>query len=358
MKKTLLSAAILALSCFISWAQQYSFHGITYHIYEELYQDVHSDIIDINGGRDGVAWFSLRYRTYNGEDRIELEVCLSGKDPYCIPSSDEEPDLKVVANFQDGSSFRFDDSYIDYLGSHHSFTLSFKPGCAGKAFTTLRSKDINWLGCNAKKNLRLAKLAGSSAEIIDNLCHLAEVAGFIPKGLLGKSPHHHFSIDKELYCDNPMYRVGDRITIDGHEGIVFETSKCGTHGKVISVECSDSLKFYTGVHKLFGNHSFTNGKVNSDAIMAVRGWGKSFPALAWCKSLGSNWYLPSSNEIWFGLKVLAKVGIISKDEASGFYNQSTYGSFSLLAGSIDVSGSPDIDGLIYPEFPTYAVATF
>ena len=361
MKKAFLLTVFAEMLCFTAWAQEqeYAFRGIRYYIDEDKYE-VSTGTFDLNGGKDGYAWFTLRYEVSDEGDKVILETDLFTHDTF--EKAYFEPESVVaMLRFKDGSSVKPDDSRfcdddVVYRGYFYTYIMCFDAGRSNKTFTSLRSKDISWLGRRNGERFPLGGFAGSSASVIDNLCHLMEVAGFIPEGLLGKSPHHHFSIDKELNCDNPKYHVGDRMTIDGHEGIICEVSECGTHGRIISVECSDDLKFHTGVHKAFGNYSYNNGKANCAAIMAIRGWEKSFPALAWCKSLGPSWYLPSSTELGRGLYYLKMAELT--DDSNYLFNTSSYGFFDLNEGDIDFSPSNDIDGLIYTAIPTYAVAAF
>ena len=61
-----------------------------------------------------------------------------------------------------------------------------------------------------------------------------------------------------------VYEVGDYYNRDGKEGIVFEVSGKGTHGKIVSVD-----------------QTFTN-------------W---WDATKWCSAKGADWYLPSVEEL-------------------------------------------------------------
>ena len=364
MKKSLLLAAIAALLTVTTWAQRYSFRGVAYYINEDD-GCVSSGRMDLDGGRDGYAWFKLTYQVGNEGDTIEFETGVMSQTYYEFADPDGKRGSQASLRFKDGSVYKpKEDVFCDYMGTDRGnsciFVIYFDAGSAGKQFTTLRSKDLAGVGFGSREQFPLDGLAASSADVIDNLCHVMEWAGLIPEGILGKSPHHHWAIDKELNCTDPKYRIGDRITIDGHEGIIFELSERGTHGKAISVEAApEDLEFCTGQHKAFGNYSFTNGAVNCNAIMAIRGWKKSFPALAWCKSLGTNWYLPSCTELDYGLKRLAEAGILSEDEAWGNFNHCTYGHFSPLDGDIDfVDIDDNSQGLVYSPLPTYAVAAF
>jgi hypothetical protein len=93
------------------------------------------------------------------------------------------------------------------------------------------------------------------------------------------------------------YCVGDYYNDGVKDGIVFEVSEGGMHGKIISMrEPFDgrvwSLKYESG----FGAKSKKSGRKNMDEVMAIPNWQTKFPAFAWCVELGEGWYLPSIEE--------------------------------------------------------------
>lgn len=103
------------------------------------------------------------------------------------------------------------------------------------------------------------------------------------------------------------YKVGDYYPMvsgdisspevaDKIEGIVFEVSEDGQHGKIFSLKEASGLKWSVN-----GGADYTddkeNGQNNLDAIQAIEPDFEGYPAFAWCASLGSSWYIPSSGEL-------------------------------------------------------------
>ena len=92
----------------------------------------------------------------------------------------------------------------------------------------------------------------------------------------------------------PIYAVGDYYNVNGVEGVVFEISDGGRHGKIVSV---DQARLEWGPRGVDAPaDSETNGKANTDAIMALAN-RDSYPAFTWCSGKGSNWYLPVTSEL-------------------------------------------------------------
>lgn len=99
---------------------------------------------------------------------------------------------------------------------------------------------------------------------------------------------------------NGIYRVGDYYNRDSLEGVVFEVSDGGRHGKIISLNQSEKIYWCT-VNEAqrqmsTGALSTDDGIFNTDTIVAYDRDLDRFPAFAWCKSLGDDWYLPSREE--------------------------------------------------------------
>lgn len=96
-----------------------------------------------------------------------------------------------------------------------------------------------------------------------------------------------------------IYKVGDFYSVNGKEGVVFEISDAGLHGKIVSLDqtelqwCTEeqcSLKIAVGASRL------SDGKYNTDMVMS-RADRSQYPAFVWCRSKGPDWYLPSLNEL-------------------------------------------------------------
>ena len=97
------------------------------------------------------------------------------------------------------------------------------------------------------------------------------------------------------------YKVGDYYNENGKEGVVFEVSADGRHGKIVSMNqspeklqwCSDNKE----LKRLIGASSETDGAKNMAVVKAIQGWESMYPAFKWCADLGEGWYLPAMNEL-------------------------------------------------------------
>lgn len=114
------------------------------------------------------------------------------------------------------------------------------------------------------------------------------------------------------------YDVGEIIEIDGHKAIIYEIDESGQHGKAMSV------KAFRGVDEPWCNNAklakrlptlsdINNGISNTNKVLTFANENNAisyFPAFAWCKNLGENWYIPSVSELeafinfWLGNNVV------------------------------------------------------
>ena len=97
------------------------------------------------------------------------------------------------------------------------------------------------------------------------------------------------------------YAVGDYYNDGKKEGVVFEVSADGKHGKIVSMtESASTLQWSsdaTEQKRLVGADSQTDGAVNMAIIKAISGWESKYPAFKWCADLGEGWYLPAKEEL-------------------------------------------------------------
>ena len=98
-----------------------------------------------------------------------------------------------------------------------------------------------------------------------------------------------------------IYKVGDYYNENGKEGVVFEVSADGRHGKIVSMKRSAELLEWSSDRKeqkrLIGANSETNGAYNMAKVKARPDWQSKYPAFKWCADLGEGWYLPSIEEL-------------------------------------------------------------
>ena len=97
------------------------------------------------------------------------------------------------------------------------------------------------------------------------------------------------------------YKVGDFYNENGKEGVVFEVSADGSHGKIVSMKQSAKELQWSSDRKeqkrLIGADSETDGAANMAKVMARPDWQSKYPAFKWCADLGEGWYLPSKEEL-------------------------------------------------------------
>lgn len=125
------------------------------------------------------------------------------------------------------------------------------------------------------------------------------------------------SCEPEYYKPtNPKYEVGDLITIDGVEAVVYFVSFDGEHGKAIAAKSEAALQWSTtGI--LVGANSTTDGKSNQNKVQSrplVSGddWRLIFPSFYATFNTAPHtlpispdtlkvvkWYMPSVDEMKF-----------------------------------------------------------
>ena len=97
------------------------------------------------------------------------------------------------------------------------------------------------------------------------------------------------------------YQVGDYYNDGVREGVVFEVSAGGRHGKIVSMKQSvTTLKWSSDsadYKRLIGANSEADGAANMAKVKAISGWEAKYPAFKWCADLGEGWYLPSIEEL-------------------------------------------------------------
>ena len=90
----------------------------------------------------------------------------------------------------------------------------------------------------------------------------------------------------------PKYEIGDLVTINGVQGVVFQTSPVV---KLVSIK-EGKAKWSTECVTTNATDK-DNGKANMDRIKSISDWQTKYTAFKWCADYGSGWYLPSLNEL-------------------------------------------------------------
>ena len=97
------------------------------------------------------------------------------------------------------------------------------------------------------------------------------------------------------------YKVGDYYNDGKKQGVVFEVSADGKHGKIVSMtQSSEWLEWSSdGAERkrLIGADSRSDGAYNMAKVKTVANWREKYPAFKWCADLGKGWYLPSIMEL-------------------------------------------------------------
>lgn len=128
------------------------------------------------------------------------------------------------------------------------------------------------------------------------------------------------------------YKVGDYYSCKGKQGIVFEVTPDGRHGKIIHLRnvtpgtyqwCTPER--YMG--KPVGATSTTDGEENLRAVRDLIFWEQMFPAMKACMDVGPGWYLPAIDELEKALYKQDKWDIVLKAITANCGDEIAYGSF-------------------------------
>ena len=128
------------------------------------------------------------------------------------------------------------------------------------------------------------------------------------------------------------YKVGDYYDDGKKQGVVFEVSDDGKHGKIVSLNVTTLRWCSKLVSKSIGVTSKSDGQSNTDIVMSRSNY-KSYPAFAWCREQGEDWYLPSQNELLSLYRVKNQINKLLRDRCKEMINANWYWS-STEDGSI------------------------
>ena len=180
------------------------------------------------------------------------------------------------------------DREIELASEDHKPILTFRiTDDAFKGAKKYYLKNINWIDAFPNP----AELFGSVADNVAKLLDM-ELSVSTAKATPAPTP-------QPVSAPIKSYKVGDYYIKGGKEGVVFEVSDDGRHGKIVSLFeaklpwCTDE-KYYRAI--VVGASSTTDGKANTDRVMA-RWDSDEFSAFEWCRSKGKDWYLPAEDEL-------------------------------------------------------------
>lgn len=97
------------------------------------------------------------------------------------------------------------------------------------------------------------------------------------------------------------WTVGDYYDVGGKRGIVFEVDASGQHGKIVALrDAGRPLKWQVRTDTLFVRTIADSCDDGAEALACVKKlneWERTYPAFAYCSSLGGEWYLPTLEEL-------------------------------------------------------------
>ena len=172
------------------------------------------------------------------------------------------------------------DREIELASEDHKPILTFRiTDDAFKGAKKYYLKNINWIDAFPNP----AELFGSVA---DNVAKLLDMELSAPTAKAASTPIK-------------SYKVGDYYNEGGKEGIVFEVSDDGRHGKIVSLDEAEQpwcTQEQYSKNIVVGASSTTDGKANTDRVMAHSD-SEAYPAFVWCRAMGRDWYLPAAEEL-------------------------------------------------------------
>lgn len=161
-------------------------------------------------------------------------------------------------------------------------------------------------GKDVKSESRKSKKEKSAHIIIAIIIAVIVCGGFLYMLISGpEATLSTFSTQTEA-----PYAVGDYYNENGKEGVVYEISDAGYHGKIVHLSsdwakwCSDS-QYSKAI--VVGASSLNDGEKNTQKILS-RADNSQYHAMMWCSHLGLDWYIPAKNEL---VKLLANRNAIN-----------------------------------------------
>ena len=118
------------------------------------------------------------------------------------------------------------------------------------------------------------------------------------------------------------YKIGDIYDVGGKQGVVFEVTPDGKHGKIVSLD-QKQLQWCTLDSQGIGAASKIDGQSNTDIVMSRSDYN-NYSAFAWCREQGEDWYLPSKNELLSLYHVKNQINKVLLDRCKEMINGSCY----------------------------------
>lgn len=93
------------------------------------------------------------------------------------------------------------------------------------------------------------------------------------------------------------YKIGEYYNDGKKEGVVFDVSADGRHGKILSLYESRDVMWASAKNIISGTSDTRDGDKNLQLIKQIDNWKAKFPAFACCADMGNDWYLPAIEEL-------------------------------------------------------------
>jgi hypothetical protein len=122
--------------------------------------------------------------------------------------------------------------------------------------------------------------------------------------------------------ENPKYKVGDLIDVDGIQAVVFYATFDGEHCKAVAVETELQIQWCTVLSDSLGATSLTDGKANQQKVQNLQpsgpeDWRLRYPVFWQCFQVDLpsapinytvvKWYLPAVDEMRLLFNVMDQV---------------------------------------------------
>jgi hypothetical protein len=125
-----------------------------------------------------------------------------------------------------------------------------------------------------------------------------------------------------IFGEIKSYKVGDYYNVNGKQGVVFEVCDNGQHGKIVSLD-QKQLRWRKLDSQSIGATSESDGQSNTDIVMSRSDYN-NYPAFAWCREQGEDWYLPSKNELLSLYHVKNQINKVLRDRCKEMINGICY----------------------------------
>ncbi len=155
------------------------------------------------------------------------------------------------------------------------------------------------------------------------------------------------------------YKVGDFYDDGKKQGVVFDVSDDGKHGKIVSLD-QKQLQWCTLDSQGIGATSKSDGQSNTDIVMRRSNYN-NYPAFAWCREQGEDWYLPSQNELLSLYRVKNQINKVLRDRCKEMINGFWYWSSTereFCAGVFSMYDGDTLNGNKSYNYYVRAVSAF